>query len=77
VGLERSTLSLMSTTEELLETKSSGSGLEKREYGCRDSSRWPCGTLYPQKLALTSPISGGRLIEIVRSRNQVTEFRLV
>jgi hypothetical protein len=44
VGLERDPLSLVSTTEELL-GNSSGSGLESREYGRRDSSRWPCGTL--------------------------------
>jgi hypothetical protein len=49
VGLERSPLSLVSTTEELLERNSSGSGLEIREYGRRDSSRLPCGSLYPQK----------------------------
>jgi hypothetical protein len=36
VGLERGPLSLVSTIEELLEIKSSGSGLERREYGCRD-----------------------------------------
>jgi hypothetical protein len=36
VGLERVPLSLMTTTEELLERKSSGSGLESREYGHRD-----------------------------------------
>jgi hypothetical protein len=23
-------------------------GLERREYGCRDTSHWPCGTLYLQ-----------------------------
>jgi hypothetical protein len=39
VGLERGTLSLVSTTEELLERKRSGSGLEIREYGRRDPSR--------------------------------------
>jgi hypothetical protein len=39
VGLERGPLSLVSTIEELLERKSSGSGLENREYGCRDPSR--------------------------------------
>jgi hypothetical protein len=38
VGLERGPLSLVSTTEELLGRKSSGSGLEIREYGCRDPS---------------------------------------
>jgi hypothetical protein len=37
VGLERGPLSLVSTTEELLERKSSGSGLENGEYGCRGS----------------------------------------
>jgi hypothetical protein len=30
---------ISSTTEELLERKSSGSGLENREYGRRDPSR--------------------------------------
>jgi hypothetical protein len=39
VGLERGSLSLMSTIEELLERKSSGSGLGSREYGRRDPSR--------------------------------------
>jgi hypothetical protein len=38
VGLERGPLSLVSTTEELPERKSSGSGLEMREYGRRDPS---------------------------------------
>jgi hypothetical protein len=36
VGLERGPLSLVSTTEKLLQRKSSGSGLETREYGRRD-----------------------------------------
>jgi hypothetical protein len=49
VGLERGPLSLVSTTEELLGRNSSGSGLEIREYGRRDSSRGLRGTLYPQK----------------------------
>jgi hypothetical protein len=40
VGLERGPLSLVSTIEELLERKSSGSGLESREYGRRNPSRW-------------------------------------
>jgi hypothetical protein len=60
VGLEPGPLSLGSTTEELLGRKSSGSGLENREYGRGDSSRWPRGTLYRQKLALTSSTSGDR-----------------
>jgi hypothetical protein len=73
VGLERGPLSLMSTTEELLESKSSGSGPENREYGHRDPSRWPRGALYPQKLALPSPTYGGLSVGIVRSRTQATE----
>jgi hypothetical protein len=48
VALKLGPLSLVSTVEELLEIKSSGSGLEKRDYGRRDSSRWQRGTLYPQ-----------------------------
>jgi hypothetical protein len=74
VGLERGALSLVSTTEELLGRKSSGSGLESREDGRRDPSLRPLGTLYPQKLALTSPTSGGFSVGIVRSRTQTTEF---
>jgi hypothetical protein len=74
VGLGRGPLSLVSTIEELLERKSSGFGLESREYGCRDPSHWPRGTLYPQQLALTSLTSGGRLVGIVVSRTQTTEF---
>jgi hypothetical protein len=74
VGLERGPLSLVSTTEELLEWKSSGSGLENREYGRGDPSRWPRDTLYPQNLALTSPKSGVRSVGIVRLRTKTTEF---
>jgi hypothetical protein len=77
VDLERGPLSLVSTVEELLERKSSDSGLESREYGRRDSSRLPRGTLYLQKLALTSPASCGRSVGIVRSRTQATVFMLV
>jgi hypothetical protein len=62
VDLERGPLSLVSTTEELLGTKSSGSGLEIREYGRRDPSPWTRGTLYLQKLALTSSTIGGRSV---------------
>jgi hypothetical protein len=39
--------------------------------------RWPRNTLYSQKLALTSPISGSRSVGIVRSRTKATEFSLV
>jgi hypothetical protein len=77
VGLERGPLSLVSTTEGLLERKVSAPCLESREYGRGDTSRWPRVTLNPKKLALTSPTSGGRLVRIVRSRTQTTESFLV
>jgi hypothetical protein len=50
VGLERGRLSLVTTIEELLGRKSSGSGPEIREYGRRDPSSWPCGTLLSAKI---------------------------
>jgi hypothetical protein len=77
VGLERGPLSLVSTTEEPLGRKSSGCSLENRENGRRDSSRWSRANVYLQKLALTSPTSGGRSVGIVRSWTQTTEFSLV
>jgi hypothetical protein len=76
VGLERGPLSLASTTEELLGRNSSGSGLENREYGRGDPLRWQRNTLYPQKLTVTSPTSGGRSVGIVRLRAKATEFFL-
>jgi hypothetical protein len=74
VGLERGPLSLVSTTEELLWRKISGSGLENRDDGHRDLSRRPRDTLYELKLALTSPTSGSHPVCIVRSRTEVMEF---
>jgi hypothetical protein len=73
VDLERRPLSLV-TIDELIGRKSNSSGLESLEYGCRNPSRWPRGTLYPQKLVLTSPTSGGRSVGIIRSRTEATEF---
>jgi hypothetical protein len=49
-GLERDLLSLVSITEDLLGRKSSGWGLEIREYGRRELLRWPRDTLYPKKV---------------------------
>jgi hypothetical protein len=46
VGLERGPLSLVSTTEELLDRKSSGSGIESREYGRGGPLRWPSDILF-------------------------------
>jgi hypothetical protein len=74
MGLERGSLSLMGTMRSCLRKKNnSGSGLENRECG-RGEPYWPRGTLYPQKLALTSPTSGCRSVGIVRSRTQATEL---
>jgi hypothetical protein len=51
------------------------SGLENRDYGRREIRRTDHATpLYPQKLVVTSPTSGGRSIGIVRSRTQATEL---
>jgi hypothetical protein len=62
VGLERGPLSFVSTIEELFTRKDRDFGLENSEYGREDPLRWPRDTLYPQKLALTSPISGSRSV---------------
>jgi hypothetical protein len=67
-------LSSVSTTEELLERKRSGSGLESRKYGRRHQSGWPRGTRYPQTLELNSVTSGCRSVGRVCWRTQATEF---
>jgi hypothetical protein len=77
VVLERGPFSLVSTTEEILGRNSNGSALENREYGRGDPLRWPRDNLYPQKLILTSPTSGGRPMGTVRSPARATEFALV
>jgi hypothetical protein len=77
VGLERGPLSLVSTNEELLGRKSSGFGLEKRDYGLWDPLRWPRDTLYSQNLALIPPIRGSRSVVIVRFRTKATELLLL
>jgi hypothetical protein len=65
VGLERGPLSLVSTTEELLERKRSGSGLENLEYGRRDP--W-----HPLPANVGTNFADKR-----RSLGQATEFSLV
>jgi hypothetical protein len=73
MGLERGPLSLVRITEELLQWKSSGSASRKSRLAA-------CGSIalttrhYPQKLALTSPTSGGRSVGIVPLRTKATEF---
>jgi hypothetical protein len=75
-GLERGPLSLVSTTEGILERKSSGSSLENQDYDRGDPPRWTRDT-YQKKLALTSPTSGGRSIRIDRSQTSATEWLLL
>jgi hypothetical protein len=70
----RGPLNLVSTIKEILGKNNSGFGPECREYGRRDPSCLPRGTLYSQKFALTSPTSGDRSVGIVRSLTQDTEF---
>jgi hypothetical protein len=67
VGQKRGPLSLVSTAEELLGINRSCSGLESREYGRRDSSRLPCGTLYPQNV-------GTNFVDKRRSLGRCTSF---
>jgi hypothetical protein len=73
-GLGRGPLSIVRTTEELLEGKVAVP-VYKTEINERGNLlRWPRDTLYPQTLALNSPKSGGRSVGIVRSRTRSTEF---
>jgi hypothetical protein len=55
-------LSLVSTTEELLERKSNGSSLESREYSCRDPS-------LPKWHPLSAKLRRQAVVAIVRSRS--------
>jgi hypothetical protein len=69
VGLERGSLSLVSTNEELL-------GPEIWEYGHGDPLLWPCDTPYTQMLALTSPTRSSCSVSIVHLWTKATEFVL-
>jgi hypothetical protein len=73
VGLERGPLSLVSTTEELLGSNSSGSSLEIREYGRRNRHADHVEPSISKKLALTSLTNGDRLVGIVRLRTEAME----
>jgi hypothetical protein len=73
MGLERGPLSLVSTTEELLKRKGSSSGLESRDYCCKDPQRWPLDASLSAKVGNTSPPSC-RSVGIVSSRTKATEL---
>jgi hypothetical protein len=62
------------TPEELLEEKVKAP-VYKTEINDRGNPlRWPRDILFPQKLAQSSPTSGGRSVGIVRYRAKATEF---
>jgi hypothetical protein len=67
VGLERSPLSLVSTTEEILGTNSSG-------FGRGNPLCWPRDTLHLKKFMLTSPTNGGRSVGKVHYQTKAREF---
>jgi hypothetical protein len=76
VSLEPGPLSLVNTTEELRGRENSGSGLENKNTAvgicCADHAT----PSIRKKLALASPTSGGRSVDIVRPRTKTTEFVL-
>jgi hypothetical protein len=73
-GLERGPLSLVSTTEELLDRKVAAP-VYKTENTAMGIGRADHVTpSIRKKLAITSPTSDGRSVGIVRSRTQTTEF---
>jgi hypothetical protein len=66
VGLEQGPLSLVSTTEELLERKVAAP--------VKKTQNTAVGIRHADHVALTSPTSGGRSVGIVRLRTETTEF---
>jgi hypothetical protein len=62
MGLEWGPLNLVSTNEELLDRKVAAPVQKTENTAVEIPSRWPRDTLYPQKLAITSPTSGGRSV---------------
>jgi hypothetical protein len=64
----------VSTIKDPFGRNSSGSGLENQEYGREDPL---CCPRYTQKLALTSPTSGGRSVGIVRSQTKTTGLLVI
>jgi hypothetical protein len=73
VGLQRSPFSLVSTIEELLGRKISGSSLENRETDVGNRYADHVALFIRKILELTSSTSGGHSVGVVRSRTQATE----
>jgi hypothetical protein len=74
MGLERGPLGFVRITEELRERKVAAPVYKTEINGRGDSLHWSRDTLYPLKLALTSPTSGGHLVGIVRWRTNAPKF---
>jgi hypothetical protein len=77
VGLERGPLSLVSTTEELLGRKSSGSGLESENTAVGIPHADNAAPSICKKLALTSLTSGARSVGIVCLQTEATIINVV
>jgi hypothetical protein len=77
VGLERGPLSLVSTTEELLDRKIAAAVYKTENTAVVIRHADHVTPSIRKKLAITSPTSGGRSVGIVRSRTQTMEFSLV
>jgi hypothetical protein len=77
VGLEWDPLSLVSTTEELLDRKVAAPvyKIENTAVGIRHADH--VASSIRKKLAITSPTSGDRSVGIVRSRTQTMESLLL
>jgi hypothetical protein len=77
VGLERGPLSLVSTTEEILDRKVAAPvyKTENTAAGIRHADH--VGPSIRKNFAITSPTSDCRSVGIVHSRTQTMEFNLV
>jgi hypothetical protein len=77
MGLERGPLSLVSTTEELLDRKVADPIYKTENTAVEIRHDNHVAPSIRKKLAITSPTSGGRSAGIVRSQTQTMEFSLV
>jgi hypothetical protein len=74
MGLERGPLSLVSTTEELLDRKVAAPVQKTENTAVVIRHADHVAPSMRKKLSITSPTSGGRSVGIVRSQTQTMEF---
>jgi hypothetical protein len=74
MGLERGPISLVSTTEELLDRKVAAPVYKTENMTVGISHADHVAPSISKKLAITSPKNGGRSVGIVRSQTQAMEF---